>query len=234
MSTTTTHKPWLPTSLEKKFQLIVRTTVPYLDTNRVRFGMGADTPTGKWYDDVFTPSGYNPFAEAYAIWSDPAKRTPQAITRMRDAEKAADPLFRELYRILKAMPNVTNDDLTAMGLPVRTDPHPKPAPVADTVPGFDIVPLAGNRLQIDYYPAGATRKKGKPEGQHGVEIRWAFSEEPIHNADRLANSAFDTGSPAILTFSGDDSGRAVYLALRWENTRGEKGPWSGIAVAKVP
>jgi hypothetical protein len=83
------------------------------------------------------------------------------IAQMRDAEKVADPYFRELYRTLKANPKVTN-------------------------------------------------------------------------ADRLSNSAFDTGSPAILIFTGDDSGRTVYLALRWENTRGEKGPWSDIAIVTVP
>ncbi|MDR0749421.1 MAG: hypothetical protein LBF62_07605, partial [Tannerellaceae bacterium] len=82
--------------------------------------------------------------------------------------------------------------------------------------------------------AGSTRKKGKPAGQHGVEIRWAFSEEPIDSTSRLTNSAFDTGSPAILTFESQEHGRTIYLALRWENTRGEKGPWSGIATAIVP
>ncbi|MDR0749549.1 MAG: hypothetical protein LBF62_08265 [Tannerellaceae bacterium] len=225
---------WLPKGLEKKYQMMVREVVPYVDKNRVKFAMGADTTVGKWYDDEFTLVAYNPFAEAYASWIDKSRRTPVVIAQMRDAEKVADPYFRELYRTLKANPKVTNADLEAMGLPQRTDPHPKPAPVADTTPEFGIVPLTGHRLQIDYYPQGETHKKGKPAGQHGVEIRWAFSEEPIHNADRLSNSAFDTGSPAILIFTGDDSGRTVYLALRWENTRGEKGPWSDIAIVKVP
>ncbi|MDR1624795.1 MAG: hypothetical protein LBS04_07475 [Tannerellaceae bacterium] len=229
-----TRKPWLPQSLEKKYQLIIRTTVPYVDSNRVTFGMGADTPLGKWYDDVFTAVGFTLFSNAYAHWSDPTRRTPVAIAQMRSAEKEADPLFRELYRMLKANPKVTNADLTAMGLPERTVPQHKPSPVADTAPQFGIVPLTGHRIQVDYYPEGATHKKGKPGGQHGAEIRWAFSETPVDDANRLANSAFDTASPAILAFEGHERGRTVYLALRWENTRGEKGPWSDIAVTTVP
>ncbi|MDR0748830.1 MAG: hypothetical protein LBF62_04585 [Tannerellaceae bacterium] len=225
---------WLPQGLEKKYQLVIKTMSPYVEANRAKFGMGADTPVGKWYDDVFIPAGYLPFTKAYADWSDPARRTPVAVTRMRSAEKAAGPLFRELYRVLKANPGVTNDDLTAMGLPERTDPHRKPAPVADTVPEFGIVPLTGHRIMIDYYPQGTTHKKGKPKGQHGVEIRWALREEPVDDTDLLTNSAFDTASPAVLTFQGHDHGRTLYMALRWENTRGEKGPWSHIASTTVP
>jgi hypothetical protein len=29
-------------------------------------------------------------------------------------------------------------------------------------------------------------------------------------------------------------GKTVYFALRWENTRGEKGPWSEIMSAIIP
>ncbi|MDR2362267.1 MAG: hypothetical protein LBD91_06005 [Prevotellaceae bacterium] len=33
---------------------------------------------------------------------------------------------------------------------------------------------------------------------------------------------------------GQHCGKTVYFALRWENTRGEKGPWSDIMSATVP
>jgi hypothetical protein len=225
---------WMPVSLEKKYELIVRAMIPYFNTKRAAFGMGQDTPLGKWYDDEFTPQGYIPFTEAYADWVDLARRTPVAIARIRSVEKTSDPLFRQLYRALRNNPRVTNADLEAMGLPLHLPRHYRPAPVADTVPQFGIVPLTGCRIQINYYPQGTSRKRGKPKGQHGAEIRWAFSEEPVNDAEQLTNSVFSTASPAILAFTGHDSGRVLYVALRWENTRGEKGPWSNIASIFVP
>jgi hypothetical protein len=37
-----------------------------------------------------------------------------------------------------------------------------------------------------------------------------------------------------LAFEGHDRGKTLYYALRWENTRGEKGPFSPIAAVIVP
>lgn len=42
-------------------------------------------------------------------------------------------------------------------------------------------------------------------------------------------------SPAhTLTFDENQRGKTVYFALRWENTRGEKGPWSQIVSSIIP
>jgi hypothetical protein len=51
---------------------------------------------------------------------------------------------------------------------------------------------------------------------------------------KLARAAFSTRSPYKLSFTGDERGSRVYICLRWENTRGEKGPWSAISSAVVP
>jgi hypothetical protein len=32
----------------------------------------------------------------------------------------------------------------------------------------------------------------------------------------------------------EDRGKKLYFALRWENTRGEKGPWSEIHSTIIP
>ncbi|MDR1273488.1 MAG: hypothetical protein LBK12_02965, partial [Odoribacteraceae bacterium] len=66
------------------------------------------------------------------------------------------------------------------------------------------------------------------------EIRWAISETPVVNVDDLTHSAFDTRTPFNLEFRGEERGKAVYFCLRWENTRGEKGPWSEIQSAIIP
>ncbi|MDR2118268.1 MAG: hypothetical protein LBP25_01850, partial [Tannerellaceae bacterium] len=110
-----------------------------------------------------------------------------------------------------------------------------PAPVATEAPAYKLSQLSAHRIQIDYYDGtDETPKRAKPEGQHGVEIRWNFSDTPVTDAEDLTNSVFDTATPAILSFSGHDHGRTLYLALRWENSRGEKGPWSTVTETYVP
>jgi hypothetical protein len=60
------------------------------------------------------------------------------------------------------------------------------------------------------------------------------SDVPILDADELVHSSFDTHTPFKLKFNGHERGKTVYFALRWENTRGEKGPWSAVISAIIP
>jgi hypothetical protein len=78
------------------------------------------------------------------------------------------------------------------------------------------------------------KSKAKPAGQHGAEIRWAISDTPVVDVAALARSSFDTRTPFTLEFQGHERGQTVYFCLCWENTRGEKGPWSEIQSAIIP
>jgi hypothetical protein len=90
------------------------------------------------------------------------------------------------------------------------------------------------RMLIIYFRDMLIEGRAKPPGVHGAEIKWGFSDTPIVNPDELPHSAFDTHSPFRLEFRGEDRGKTVWFCLRWENTRGEKGPWSEIVSAIVP
>jgi hypothetical protein len=48
------------------------------------------------------------------------------------------------------------------------------------------------------------------------------------------HSEFDTHSPYIFQFDLPDAGKRLYVCARWENTRGQKGPWSVIKNAIIP
>jgi hypothetical protein len=53
-------------------------------------------------------------------------------------------------------------------------------------------------------------------------------DEKPKDWEELIHSTFSTRSPFRLSFKGTDRGKVLYFALRWDNTRGEKGPWSEI------
>jgi hypothetical protein len=49
-----------------------------------------------------------------------------------------------------------------------------------------------------------------------------------------ANANMATWNLVTLEFEEEARGKTVWFCLRWENTRGEKGPWSEFLNAIVP
>jgi hypothetical protein len=89
------------------------------------------------------------------------------------------------------------------------------------------------QLTIHFWDS-ITKKRGKPHGVHGAEIRWAIlGHEPL-TVEELINSAFDTASPFTLKFDESQRGMRVYFCLRWESTSNLKGPFGEIYSAIIP
>jgi hypothetical protein len=151
-----------------------------------------------------------------------------------EARKIAESKIRTaLKSYVTYNPAVTDEDRRSMDLPIHKTTR-TPAPVATTYPDFDVDSGTIRRLTIHFYDQGGKHSKAKPAGQHGAEIRWAMLDSPPTKIDDLLRSAFDTHTPFTLEFDEDQRGKTVYFCLCWENTRGEKGPWSEIISAIVP
>jgi hypothetical protein len=50
----------------------------------------------------------------------------------------------------------------------------------------------------------------------------------------LTRSVLATRTPHILEFTEEERGKTVYVAICWQNEKGEKGPWSEMESAIVP
>jgi hypothetical protein len=169
---------------------------------------------------------------AYAEAEDPATRTKGAVKEKQEARIAYE---AELRKMLKAYvtynPLIDDRQREEMGLPVHKTDH-TPAPVASSAPWMKPDTSLLRHLTFDY--GGTETSKAKPAGQHGLEMAWSVStEKPAHVRD-LTRSTFDTRSPLTLEFDEDDRGKTFWYAARWENTRGEKGPWSEIRSIIIP
>jgi hypothetical protein len=202
--------------------------------NRERMGFAPITPQGRWFDMKFVPK-LQAFDTALNAWKNPATRTPMKTATLNNAEAAFLVVFRKLYRrLLKNNPLVTVDDLKGMGLPERHSGSSTPAPVAADAPDANIDTSVIRRLGIGFFEKGSSHRNAKPAGQHGAEIRWVISDTPIVDVAGLLYSLFNTHTPFSLGFLGSQRGKTVYFALCWENTRGQKGPWSEIQSAIIP
>jgi hypothetical protein len=200
---------------------------------RDRMGFDPMGAQGRWLDTDFTPK-FQAADDAFKVWKNPVTHTPIAVKALEEAEKVFKVSFRALEGTLKSSPLVTAADLEAMGLPGRHTGPGKPAPIATDPPDTDVDTSHIGRLGINFFKKGHGHKKGKPDGQHGAEIRWMISDTPPARWDDLLHSDIDTNSPLTLEFENDQRGKTVYFALRWENTSGKKGPWSEIRSAMIP
>jgi hypothetical protein len=84
--------------------------------------------------------------------------------------------------------------------------------------------------------SAAPTRRGKPPGTIGAEVRLALT--PPHGPAPPLGDSFKFLSVISrgnlqADFPSEDAGKTAYYALRWVNTRGEKGPWSEVCATTV-
>jgi hypothetical protein len=173
------------------------------------------------------------WSEKYSITLDPATRTAPATLAKNEARRTYQTAIRAFVRSYQTYnPLISDDERLAVGLPVHKTTH-TPAPVQTKAPEYRVDSSVIRRLGIHFWAEGSATK-AKPAGTHGCEVKWAPLAQPPTSVDDLVHSSFDTNSPLTLEFDESQRGKTIYLCLRWENTRGDKGPWSEIGNAIVP
>jgi hypothetical protein len=185
-----------------------------------------------WFNGRLIPAK-NGWTLAWAAYQNPATRTTVIIFNKNEARKVYQPLLSTLVEILKSNPLVSPADLEEMGIATGRGGGGIHNPVPVTYPDFDIDSSVIRRLTVAFRDKGSS-SRGKPHGVHGAEIRWGILDASPKDINDLRNSSFDTRSPFTLEFSEADRGKTVWFCLRWENTTGEKGPWSEIVSAIIP
>jgi hypothetical protein len=225
---------WQPKNHEALYDQCMQAWT-YLNSseNRTRMGFGADTPQGTWLTAQFWPK-YSAFTLAFNAWKDSATRTPVKTTVLEETERLFREVYRQLYTgFLRDSPLVTEADLVAMALPERHSGGNSPVPPPTTFVETVVTPVGPAAIAIHFRDKGSDRK-AKPAGVHGAEIVWAILDTPPANWEDLVHSSFDTYTPLGMTFENDQRGKTLYFAARWENTRGDKGPWSEIQNTIIP
>ncbi|EIP96453.1 hypothetical protein OpiT1DRAFT_00868 [Opitutaceae bacterium TAV1] len=171
--------------------------------------------------------------DAFRLASQPGTRTPLTIEQKNHARDNYESFLRTLVRQhIANNEQTTDDDRVALGLPIHKTTR-TPAPVPATYPDFTVDTGILRQLTIHFHEHGK-KTSAKPPGVHGAEILYALLAAPPATLGELTRSGFDTHSPFTLSFDENERGKHVYFCLRWENTRGQKGPWSPIVSAIIP
>lgn len=163
----------------------------------------------------------------YLMATDPATRTAATVIAKNESMseyQSGIRTFLKSYITYNAA--VTDEDRRNMGLPIHKKGRTMMA-APTTVPECKVGIPSPGILEIRFYAPDVYGRK-KPDGVHGCELKWIFSDTVVSNWSQLTNAEFITHTPFRLSFDGDQRGRRIWFALRWENTRGVKGPWSEI------
>ena len=172
------------------------------------------------------------FSQKLDAATEPATRTKTSVLAKNIARAALEKaLQQDVKEFLLFNRNVTDEDHDDLGLPIYKTSR-TPTPVATTIPWVQVVMTVIRYLRFDF--GGSETSRAKPAGQHGMELAGLIGGERPANVHALTLSYFDTHTPLSIAFEEEDRGKTFWFAVRWENTRGEKGPWSEIQSAIIP
>ena len=203
-----------------------------VEENRVLVGFGSTSPQGVWYDTYYDPK-QTAYLTAYQTWVNPATGTRVALDNLKDAEKAFFPVYREFYGMVKSSALVTNACLEEMGFPPRSEGGHSSHPVDRMFIELFVKPLGNLALSVTFLNRD-TGSSVIPYYLTGAVVYFVVGEAPVSSQAELSQSKLASHSPLELTFAPGQSGLTVTLAARWQNRRGELGPWSEIVTAIIP
>jgi hypothetical protein len=174
------------------------------------------------------------WTQKYTLYISPATRTKLVTEQKNMARHALESTVRSIVNeYINFNHEITNDDRLELGLIIyKTTRTRTPVPV--TIPTVEIYsrdPMVlvcrfRDELSVGY---------AKPDGVHGMACKYGFGNGSVPTGpDDVNLTGFATDKPLVLTFAETDRGRHVYLYFRWENTRGEAGPWTVMYSAIVP
>jgi hypothetical protein len=197
----------------------------YLNLNLNRFGITED-------DTMELNASITGFITANTKAEAPNAGKADRLDRAEKAVAVSKTIRDFVNTFLRFNRAVTDDDRVQLGLNVP-DVKPTPAPVPATYPDVDPDSSVIMRITLHYRDKGSS-SRAKPAGVHGAEIRWAILDAPPAETDDLLHFDFSTHTPHTFEFKESERGKTVYFRLCWENTRGQKGPWSEIISAIIP
>jgi hypothetical protein len=223
----TTNIPRTDAAFDDTQERITNIAIPSAST----FGLNA-----LWINNDLSPAKER-WVKAWAAYVLKDTRTPLITAEKTESREEYQPLISQLITMLTVSPTVTKADLDAMGIHTR-DPHPTPSPVPETYVEVNFTATL-HRIIAHFFDEstidiGSGKKRAKPPGVHGCEFKWGVLPTRPAFIDDLPHSSFATRTPFVFDFPLDYSGRILYLAVRWENTRGQKGPWSKIYECAIP
>lgn len=145
----------------------------------------------------------------------------------KDAAKAAClDIVRPYAMLIKQNAGVAVEDKAALGLNLR-DVTPTPVPPPSLSPSLELIgasPLEHTLRFSTPIEGGASR--AKPAGAIGLQLWGDISATAPAGPEACRFFLFATRAKFSMSFGSGDVGKTCYYYGRWQNAKGQVGPWS--------
>lgn len=149
------------------------------------------------------------------------------------ARRNLEELIRLAARKLNGHPSTDNAVRTLVGLPPRDGVRTVQGAPA-TRPLARLEPTAHLTLLIHCRDELTPGRTAKPKGVRGFEI-WVTVGDIIPGDESAYRFlALATRTPYTHVHDAANAGKTAFYLLRWQSPRGEPGPYSTMAMAKIP
>jgi len=166
---------------------------------------------------------FNSFVSAYNASNVPGARSKSLVTAKNDAKFALLANARELYGLIQANTTVSDANKDLIGVAVRAQPSPQPAPIDP--PALDIVSVVGRTVTIRLHNSVTTGRRGKPAGVKGASVFSFVGAEAPTDPALFKFEGNTTRTEVDVTFPlSVAAGAQVWLTAFWFNERAQSGP----------
>jgi len=163
-----------------------------------------------------------------------AQQDAQAATQAKEVARGSlEELVRLAARKLNGHPGVDNGIRSLVGLPPRD--HVRTAIGSpSTRPLWRLESTGPLTLLVHFRDELTPSRTAKPKGVRGCEI-WVHIGDPAPQSPaEYRFLALATRTPYTSKHEAADAGKTAYYLLRWQNPRGESGPFGVMVAAKIP
>jgi hypothetical protein len=169
----------------------------------------------------------DPWHAAYLVAAAPDATSAQVAAR----NALYDPMnstVRAYYRMIQANQSVLDGNKVALGITLR-DTVPTPIPPPSTFPLISLIPSAPGALVVRYADSLTPDARKRAAGSIGLQCFGYIGDAPSDDVTLSNFRRFITRQPFLLDLTGH-SGKCLTVWARWQNAKGEEGPWSAPSV----
>ena len=165
------------------------------------------------------------FTSALAVVNNPATKT-KATVAAKDAAKAAMLDIVRPYAIqVRNNAGVSNADKTALGLTIVDQTLTNvPAPSSSVL--LNVIAATPGEHEVRFADSNSPTRRSKPLGTIGLQLFVAVAAGSVNDPAVAPFRAFVTRQPYAVSFEPTDNGKIATYFARWQNAKGETGPWS--------
>jgi hypothetical protein len=153
----------------------------------------------------------------------------KTLVAEKDAAKAElIARIREMVKFRFNNPAISDADRVSAGLHAK-DKARTPIPVPATRCLItDLRPLGGFRVEIGFQDEATPDSRAIPYGCNGALLNYTWGQEKLSDYGLLTSNKLITDNPWPLQLPPEAEGKFLSVACRWQNNKGELGPWSEV------